>query len=101
MIEDAFLCRKSINSSSGANEETNKILNYLNMQGNSFRDVKSLVISFIVEMYHLKCMYNLSDRAFDAFTKLFKSALLKDSVLLSSFKQMQSILSNLILATKR
>lgn len=42
-------------------------------------------------MYHLKCMYNASDKAFDAFTKLFKRVLPKDSVLPNSFKQMQSI----------
>ena len=46
-------------------------------------------------------MYNVSDRAFDAFTKLFKRALPKDSGLPNSFKQMQSIIKQFDLGYKK
>jgi len=94
IIEVAFACRESINNFSGPNKETKKFFTlikypelplYLGCEEFS-------KLSFIVEMYHLKCMYNVSDRVFDALTKLFKGILPKDSVLPNSFKQMQSII---------
>ena len=45
-------------------------------------------------------MYNVGDKAFDAFTKLFRRALPKDSVLPNSFKQMQSIIKQFDLGYK-
>jgi len=45
-------------------------------------------LSFVIEMYHLKCLYGVTNRAFDAFVKLIKRALPKDSTLPNSFKKM-------------
>ena len=103
MMEDDFACRECTNDSSGPNEETKKIFKLIEDAGEPLylvcEELSKLL--FIVEMYHLKCMYNVRDRALYAFTKLFKRVLPKDSVLPNSFKQMQASLSNLILATKR
>ena len=52
-------------------------------------------------MYLLKCLYGVSDRAFDAFVKLFKRALPEDSTLPNSLKRFKQSLRNLIWAIKR
>ena len=73
MIEDAFVCRESSKDSSGPNEETKKVFKLIQDAGQPLYPgcEEFSKLSFIVEMYHLKCMYNVSDRALDAFTKLF------------------------------
>ena len=103
MIEAAFACRESINDSSGPNKETK---NFLKLIEDASQPLYSECeqfskLLFIIEMYHLECMYNMSDRAFDAFTKLFKRVLPKNSVLPNSFKQMQSIIKQLYLSYKK
>ena len=52
-------------------------------------------------MYHLKCLYSVTDRAFDAFVKLFKKALSKDSTLPNSFKKMQSVIKQFALGYQK
>ena len=103
MIGDGFACHESINDSSGPNEETKRFFKLIEDAGQPLYPgcEEFSKLSFIVEMYHLKCMYNVSDRAFDAFTKLFKRALPKDSGLPNSFKQMQSIIKQFDLGYKK
>ena len=52
-------------------------------------------------MYHLKCLYRVSDRPFDAFIKLFKRAPPQDSTLLNSFKKMQAIIKQFDLGSEK
>ena len=94
MVEEAFACRESSNNFTCPLKERKKFFKLI-------EDTRQLLysgceelrkLSFIVEICHLKCMYNVSDRAFDVFTKLFKRALSKDSAFPNSFKQMQSII---------
>ena len=92
MIDEAFERHEPGNSSSGPNEEAKAFLKLIEDAGQPLylgcEEFSKL--SFIVEMYNLKCLYGVSDRAFDAFVKLFKRALSRDSTLPDSVKKMQT-----------
>jgi len=94
MIGDAFDCHESNNASSGHNKEAMTFFKLIEEAGQPLYPgcEEFSKLSFVMEMYHLKCLYGMTGRAFDAFVKLFKRALPKDLTLPDSFKKMQSII---------
>jgi len=103
MIDEAFEHHKPRNSSSGPNEEAKAFLKLVEDAGQplypGYEEFSKL--SFIVETYNLKCLYGVSDGAFDAFIKLFKRALPRDSTLPDSFKRMQTIIKQFDLSYEK
>jgi len=94
MIGDVFDCHGSNEGSSGLNEEVKTFFKLIEEAGQPlYLDCEELSeLSFVIEMYHLKWLYRVTDRAFDAFVKLFERALPKDLTLLDSFNKMRSII---------
>ncbi|XP_056689684.1 uncharacterized protein [Spinacia oleracea] len=104
MVEDAFEFREPSSSTTPSMNDEEKTFFEL------IDDAKQPLypgceefskLSFIVEMYHLKCLYEVSNVGFDAFVKLFKRALPKDSTLPNSFNQIQTIIKKLGLDYKK
>ena len=87
MINAAFQHYKPTNSSSGPSREAKAFLKLIEDARQSlYPGCKEFIkLSFIVKMYHLKCLYRVRDKALDAFVKIFKRALPKDSALANSF----------------
>lgn len=76
MIDEAFEHYEPRKNSSGPNEEAKGFLKLI-------EDARQPLypgceefskFSFIVEMYNLKCLYGVSDRAFDAFVKTLQKS---------------------------
>ena len=103
MIGDAFACHESINDSSGPNEETKRFFKLIEDAGQPLYPgcEEFSKLSFIVEMYHLKCMYNVSDRAFYALQNSSKGLFQKIQDCRIPLNKCEASLNNLILVTKR
>ena len=103
MLGDAFEFQKPTSSSSCPNDEAQAFFNMVEDAGQPLYPgcEEFSKLSFIVEMYHLKCLYGITDVAVDALVKLIKRALPKDSALPNSFKKMQGIIKKLGLGYKR
>ncbi|XP_021739868.1 uncharacterized protein LOC110706279 [Chenopodium quinoa] len=103
MVEDAFDFHETTTNLSGINAEAEAFFKLLEDARQPLYDgcEEFSKLSFIVEMYHIKCLYGVTDVAFDALVKLFKKALPEDSVLPNSFKQMKNIIKKLCLDYKK
>ena len=103
MLGDAFEFQEPTSSSSGPNDEAQVFFKLVEDARQSLYPgcEEFSTLSFIVEMYHLKCLYGITNVAIDAFIKLINGALPKDSTLLNSFKKIQGIIKKLGLGYKR
>ncbi|XP_021838978.2 uncharacterized protein [Spinacia oleracea] len=103
MVGDAFDFHESTTSPSAINIEAEAFFKLLEDAGQPLYSgcEEFTKLSFIVEMYHLKCLYGVKDVAFDALVKLFKKALPKDSTLPNSFKKIKTIIKKLELDYKK
>ncbi|XP_021722865.1 uncharacterized protein LOC110690354 [Chenopodium quinoa] len=97
MVEDAFDFHETTTNSSGINAEAEAFFKLLEDVGQPLYDgcEEFSRLSFIFEMYHIICLYGVTDVAFDVLVKVFKKALPEDSVLPNSFKQMKNIIKKL------
>ena len=88
MIRYAFECHEHNNNASGPNNEARAFFKLIEKgrQPLYLACEELPKLSFVIKMYHVKYLYRVTDRAFDAFLKLFKRALLKGSTLAESFK---------------
>jgi len=93
-IGDGFDCHEANEGSSELNEEVNTFLKLIEDARQPLYPLceEFSKLSIVIVMYHLKCLYEVTDRAFDAFVKLFKRALPKDSTLPNSFEKIQNII---------
>ena len=103
MRGDAFDCHESNEGSSRLNEEAQIFFKLIEDTSQPlYRGCEEFSkLAFFIEMYRLKCLYAVTDRAFDAFVKLFNGALTEDSTLPDFLRKYKVSLSNLVLATKR
>lgn len=97
MLGDAFEFHKPTSNKLGPNDEAQEFFKLIDDAGQPLYPncQEFSKLSFTVEMYHLKCMYGVSDVAFDEFVKLFKRALPKDSTMPLSFKKMQTMMKKI------